>query len=82
MKAVNAREANQGFSELLARVENGEEVLITKHGRAVAVLSPYRLPVMTAERQTALNRMMSIMKKGLPWGEALRTFSRDEMYER
>ena len=35
MKAVTVREANQGFSELLAQVEHGEEVLITKRGRPV-----------------------------------------------
>jgi prevent-host-death family protein len=40
MKTVNAREANQGFSKLLAEVEGGETVLITKNGRTVAELRP------------------------------------------
>ena len=40
MKTVSAREANQGFSELLAQVERGQEVLITKRGTPVAKLSP------------------------------------------
>ncbi|MEJ0071425.1 MAG: type II toxin-antitoxin system prevent-host-death family antitoxin [Pseudomonadota bacterium] len=42
MRIVTARKANQGFSELLSDVEGGEEILITKHGRPVAVLSPYQ----------------------------------------
>ena len=38
MKTVSARQANHEFSELLSRVERGEEVLITKRGKPVAVL--------------------------------------------
>jgi prevent-host-death family protein len=82
MKTVSARIANQGFSELLSQVEAGEEILITKHGRPVAVLGPYRSTAMTAERQKAIGRAMKLMAKGLPWGNALPRFTRDEMQER
>ena len=82
MRTVTAREANQGFSELLSNVEDGEEIVITKHGRPVAVLSPYQAPAMTPERKAAIERARRIMKKGLPWGVSFRTFSRDEMHER
>jgi prevent-host-death family protein len=81
MKLVSARQANQGFSELLAAVEGGEEVIITKHGRPVAVLSPFRPPVLTAERQAAIDHAMAVMTKGLPWRGKLRTFTRDEMHD-
>ena len=37
---VGAFEAKTHLSELLARVEEGEEVTITKHGRPVARLVP------------------------------------------
>ncbi len=40
MHTVGAFEAKTHFSALLDQVENGEQVLITKHGRAVAQLSP------------------------------------------
>jgi prevent-host-death family protein len=50
MKTVSAREANQQFSALLSRAERGEDILITKHAKPVAVLSPYRQPAMTADR--------------------------------
>src|SRR5437016_417523 len=44
MKTVSARQANHQFSDLLSRVERGEEILITKRNKPVAVLSPYRPP--------------------------------------
>jgi prevent-host-death family protein len=82
MKAVTAREANQGFSELLSQVEHGEEVIITKHGRPVAVLSPYQTPAMTPERSAAIEHAIRMTRRGLPWGRKLRRFTRDEMHER
>jgi prevent-host-death family protein len=80
MRSITAREANQGFSDLLSKVEQGEEVLITKHGRPVAVMSPYRRPAMTPERKAAIERALELMRKGLPFGG--RRFTRDEMHER
>jgi prevent-host-death family protein len=82
MKTVSAREANQEFSALLSQVENGEEILITKRGRPVAVLGPYRPTLMTAERQRAIHRAIKIMARGLPWGNALQRSKRDEMHDR
>ena len=38
MNAVSARQANHEFSELLSRAEPGEEILITKRSKPVAVL--------------------------------------------
>jgi prevent-host-death family protein len=81
MRTVSSREANQGFSSLLSKVEAGEEVVITKHGRPVAMLTPYRPPAVTPEREAAIARALKMMKKGLPWGSAFRRFSRDEMHE-
>ena len=40
MRQIGAFEAKNRLSELLAAVENGEEVTITKHGRPVAKLVP------------------------------------------
>jgi prevent-host-death family protein len=82
MKTVSARAANHGFSDLLSQVERGDEVLITKRGQPVAVLSPYRPAVMTAERKAAVAHAIEVMAKGLAWGDALRNFTRDEMHER
>ncbi len=82
MSAVTVREANQGFSELLAQLQHDDEVLITKRGRPVAVLSPYQAPDVTPEREAALASAVALMETGLPWGDALRPHSRDEMHER
>jgi prevent-host-death family protein len=38
---TTARELNQQTAQVLARVEAGETVTITKNGRPVAVLRPY-----------------------------------------
>jgi len=80
MKTVSAREANQQFSRLLGEVAAGEEVVITRRGRPVATLAPYRGRPMTPERRAALERLMELVEKGLPMGGVRAT--RDEMHER
>jgi prevent-host-death family protein len=82
MRAITARDANQSFSELLSSVEQGEEVVITKRGRPVAVLSPYQHPERTPEREAALARATALMEKGLPWGGYIPLFRRDDMHNR
>jgi prevent-host-death family protein len=42
MRTVSARQANHDFSKLLSRVERGEEILITKRSKPVALLFPYQ----------------------------------------
>jgi prevent-host-death family protein len=40
MRTVSLAEAKAHLSELLNAVESGEEIVITRHGRAVARVSP------------------------------------------
>ncbi len=40
MQSIGAFEAKTHFSALLEKVEKGEAVVITKHGKAIARLSP------------------------------------------
>ena len=47
MKTVGTFEAKTRLSSLLEEVERGEEITITKHGRAVAMLVP---PAIAAKR--------------------------------
>jgi prevent-host-death family protein len=61
MKTVSAR--HHEFSDLLSRVEHGEEILITKRSKPVAILRPYRLPLMTAERKNAIQHAIDVMAK-------------------
>jgi prevent-host-death family protein len=79
MKTVSARQANHEFSDLLSRPERGEE--IPKRNKPVAVLSPYRAPLMTPERERAIQHAIDVMGQGLPWGGTLRRFRREEMHE-
>jgi prevent-host-death family protein len=44
MVQVNIHEAKTHLSRLLARVAGGEEILISKSGRPIARLIPYRKP--------------------------------------
>jgi prevent-host-death family protein len=82
MKKVSEHRANREFSELLSHVERGEEILITKRSKPVALLCPYRPPRLTQERQAAIDHAIEVMAQGLPWGAALGGFTRDEMHER
>ena len=82
MKTVSARQANHEFSELLSRVERGEEILITKRSKPVALLSPYQPRRLTPERQAAIDHAIEVMAHGLCWGTDVRAFTRDEMHER
>lgn len=42
MKTFNVHEAKTQFSAILALVSAGEEVIVAKAGRPVAVISPYK----------------------------------------
>jgi prevent-host-death family protein len=44
MVTVSLAQAKARLSELLDKVEAGEEVLVTRHGRAVARISPAAKP--------------------------------------
>ena len=81
MRHVSAREANQHFAKVLSAVEGGEQVVISKRGRPVAVISPYRAEL-TAERKAAIEHLKAVMNEPLELGAPFRTFTRDEMHER
>ena len=81
MKQVTAREANQQFAKILSAVAAGEQVVISKHGKPVAVMSPYR-PALDAERQEAIEHLKAVMDEPVQLGAPFRTFTRDEMHER
>ena len=79
MRVLSAREANQGFSRILQDAEGGEEIVITRRGKPVAVLAPF-MAHRSREREQAIERAIALMRKGLPIGA--RRFTRDEMHER
>ncbi|WP_428421039.1 type II toxin-antitoxin system Phd/YefM family antitoxin [Methylibium sp.] len=68
---VGAFEAKTHLSALLERVERGEEIVITRHGRPVARLMPV---ARVSDAQAAVERLLQIGRDqvlGLDW-KALR----------
>lgn len=83
MRTVTAREANQSFSKLLADVEAGETIVITKHGRQVAELKPVEVKEEDeASRQARLRAFIEQLREGLAYEGEGPPFTRDEMHER
>jgi len=79
MRSISARQAKQSFSRILEDAENGDSIVITRRGQPVAVLSPYGR-TMSPERERAIERVVNLMREGLPIGG--HRFTRDEMHER
>lgn len=81
MRSVSAREANQAFSRLLGEAESGQEIVITRRGRPIAVLTPWKPPTMTPERAAAVERAITMMRDApVPPGTGYR-FNREELYD-
>lgn len=59
-KTVGAYEAKTHLSELLEKVEAGEEITITKHGAPVARLVPVKREVRAEERVAAIARIQKL----------------------
>jgi prevent-host-death family protein len=81
MRTVSLMTANQEFSKLIKKVEQGEGFLITRRGRPVAKLVPHFAdkaedPAWSA----AYRRMMARLRKGAPLG-GLRV-ERVDLYDR
>lgn len=79
---IPARNANQHFAEMLGRAEAGETVIITKRGKPVATLAPYRPEAVSPERKAAWDRLLKRLEKGVPAPRGGWVWNRDELYER
>ena len=62
-KIIGAFQAKTHFSRLLARAERGEEVVITKRGRAIAKLVPVDGGDAGASARAAVTRLRAIAKE-------------------
>jgi prevent-host-death family protein len=78
MRSATARRAKQSFSPILKEVEGGKSVVITPRGRPAVIVMPYRAAD-TGEREHAINRIVALMRRGLPLGG--KRFTRNEMHE-
>jgi prevent-host-death family protein len=80
LTTISAREANQRFSELLAKVESGGQgFVVTKRGRPVARILPIepQQVQLTPKQEAALQRIMTTS-----WPLGIEKLNRDELYDR
>ena len=63
MMTVNLVKAKASLSELLNKVESGEDVVITRHGRPVAQLTGVRRPKQPVPSLAAFRARMPRLRK-------------------
>lgn len=63
---ITVRDANQGFSRLIARVERGVRFVVTKKGKPVAHIAPADTQDEAREqrRRVAVKRLRALMQSG------------------
>mgnify|MGYP001440531791 CR=1 FL=1 len=74
MRSAGIYEAKQSFSELIAAVEAGEEVRITRHGKEVVRMLPVRRPPAVSDDQierelAAMRALHARIRPGPGWRE-------------
>jgi len=67
MREIGAFEAKNRLGQLLDLVEQGEEVVITRHGKAVARLVPPKIGFSRSEAREAAQRIRE-MSRGVKLG--------------
>ena len=80
MDAVGFAEARAHFDELLARVEAGETVAITREGKEVAVLSPPKKPLKRVDVATLRDLTDSMPMQNEDSGKFIRRMRDDARY--
>lgn len=77
-RQISLRQASQGFSRYVAQVERGQEFVVTRRGRAVALLSP--VPSHSAHRSSAKRdaALVRLFASARPLG--LRRWRRVDLY--
>ncbi len=79
MVTVNLAQAKAGLSALLNRVERGEEIVITRHGKPVAQLSAVHQPKKPLDLK-ALAEFRAMMPRSKVSSTVLLRRLRDEGY--
>jgi prevent-host-death family protein len=77
MIQANVREAKARLSSYLAKVEQGEEVVILRRGRPIAVLKPLEQPTRLPSLQEFRRK---VKVKGLSASETLIRMRRESRY--
>ena len=64
MSYISINEFNRNISAALARVEQGEDLILTRHGKEVALISRRKLEERAAQKQENIERMKALLAKG------------------
>ena len=80
MITVNLAHAKAHLSELIDKVENGETVVITRHGRSVARLGPVELPKRPIDFKLLEEFRKTMPSLPKPSAELIREMRDDERY--
>lgn len=59
MNTIGAFEAKTQFSKLLDRAERGEEIVVTRRGKPVVRISPFKVAPGSADAHQAMEEMRS-----------------------
>lgn len=79
-RTVGLAEAKAHLSELTDRAEDGEEIVITKRGRPVAVLSQVRAPRRPLDLNAARALVKRLPRQPEPASELVRRLRDEERY--
>jgi prevent-host-death family protein len=79
-RTVKLADAKAHLSELTDRAEHGEEIVITKRGRPVAVLSPVRRAKEPVDVDAARALLASLPPQTESAAEAIRRMRDEERY--
>ena len=82
MKATSVRELQHGLAAVLARVERGDTVTVTRRGKVVARIVPPVAPARSVRWPDAALRMKRLLPGGPPPGPAPSDLIRADREER
>lgn len=78
---ISIREANQNFTHYMKLVEQGDEVIITRHNVPIAKLAPIPTQKSLSPKQLqARARILMLMQQGLALGG--KPIDRDALHDR
>ena len=75
---VGSDEARSNFSELLARVEAGDEITITRHGTPIAQLVPIQHRTKPGRRRATIAAMRELAKRQSLGGLKIKDLAAEE----
>jgi antitoxin (DNA-binding transcriptional repressor) of toxin-antitoxin stability system len=64
MTYMSINEFNKNISAAIARVELGEELILTRRGKEVAFVSSREMEAKMARKKAAVDRLMDLFKQG------------------